>query len=262
MAARPTGMLAQKMPRQPTELTRPPPSTGPRAMLRPSTAPQTPIARARSARSVKVLVMMDMATGLSTDPPTACSTRKATSQPRRSPIAPASSMRLASTIVYAAIVSGRADHGGICTAMNSGRRAPPARPGPARFIWSPPFPSLGASSPPGHCLPVRGSARVARQAPAGGLPERYQFTSAKIAEVDPDLIGGGMPEIIQDGDRSLPSGHPRPWWSRPVHTDVWSLFARMSRYGPVAGGITRHPVSRFSVQPGRSQHFPALSDTA
>ena len=207
-------MLAQKIPRQPTELTRPPPSTGPRAMLRPSTEPQTPIARPRSARSVKVLVMMDMATGLSMDPPTPCSTRKATSQPRpgarlhsqeprvkvaspawktvrrpmRSPSAPASSMRLASTIVYAAIVhcrpateacswrpidgtatltavlssptmntaeqqtasmprrrrrlsSGRADHRGICTAMNSGSRTSSAGPEPTRFIWPPSIPA-------------------------------------------------------------------------------------------------------------------------
>ena len=28
-----------------------------------------------------------------------------------------------------------------------------------------------------------------------------------------------------------------------------------------AGGTTRHRVSRFAVQPGRSQQFPALSDT-
>jgi hypothetical protein len=40
------------------------------------------MARARSAESVNVLVMIDMATGLSIDPPTAWSIRKATSQPR------------------------------------------------------------------------------------------------------------------------------------------------------------------------------------
>jgi hypothetical protein len=33
---------------------------------------------------------------------------------------------------------------------------------------------------------------------------------------------------------------------------VCSMFARMSRYGPVAGGTTRQPVSRFAVQPGTS----------
>jgi hypothetical protein len=48
-------------------------------------------------------------------------------------------------------------------------------------------------------------------------------------------------------------------WRNGTH--VCSMFARMSRYGPVAGGTTRHPVSRFAVQPGTSQHFPALSDT-
>lgn len=43
----------------------------------PTTAPQTPMARARAAGSVKVLVMIDMATGLSIEPPTACTARKA-----------------------------------------------------------------------------------------------------------------------------------------------------------------------------------------
>ena len=37
--------------------------------------------------------------------------------------------------------------------------------------------------------------------------------------------------------------HPRPWWSRPVHTDVCSMFARMSRYGLTAGVIIRYDVS-------------------
>ena len=41
-----------------------------------------PMARARSALSVNVLVMMDIATGLSMDPPMAWSMRKAISQPR------------------------------------------------------------------------------------------------------------------------------------------------------------------------------------
>lgn len=33
---------------------------------------------------------------------------------------------------------------------------------------------------------------------------------------------------------------------------VCSMFARMSRYGPVAGGTTRQPVSQVAVQPGTS----------
>ena len=51
-----------------------PPSTGPSAMLIPTTAPHTPIAWARSRGSSKVLRMIDIATGLSIEPPTACST--------------------------------------------------------------------------------------------------------------------------------------------------------------------------------------------
>src|SRR5579863_2452624 len=46
MAARPTGMFAQKMPRQPTVPTSTPPSTGPSAMDSPNTPSQTPIAGA------------------------------------------------------------------------------------------------------------------------------------------------------------------------------------------------------------------------
>ena len=106
-------------------------------MLRPNTAPHTPMARARSRWSVNVLVMIDMATGLSIDPPTACTIRKATSQPRlgarlqaseptvntarpawkvfrrpiRSAVDPANISRLASTSVYASIVHCRPDTG-------------------------------------------------------------------------------------------------------------------------------------------------------
>ena len=74
-------MFTQKIPRQPTVSTSAPPTSGPRAMLMPTTPPQTPIARARSAGLVKVFVMMDMATGLSIEPPTACIIRNSTSQP-------------------------------------------------------------------------------------------------------------------------------------------------------------------------------------
>jgi hypothetical protein len=70
--------LTQKIARQPTEAIRAPPTIGPSLM--PNTLPQIPIARARSAASVKVLLTIDSATGLSIDPPIACSTRNATSQ--------------------------------------------------------------------------------------------------------------------------------------------------------------------------------------
>jgi hypothetical protein len=81
MAASPTGTLTQKIQRQPTEPISTPPITGPRAMLTPNTLTQMPIARSRAARLVNTLEMIDTATGLSIEPPTACSTRKATSQP-------------------------------------------------------------------------------------------------------------------------------------------------------------------------------------
>jgi hypothetical protein len=57
-AATPTGTFSQKIDRQPRVSTGNPPSSGPAAMLKPTTAPQTPIARARSFGSVKVFVMI------------------------------------------------------------------------------------------------------------------------------------------------------------------------------------------------------------
>ncbi|CAM5677352.1 hypothetical protein SFUMM280S_07552 [Streptomyces fumanus] len=82
-AASPTGRLTQKIERQPTDST-----SRPAAGQRPGghgdadhRAPH-PIARARSRGSVKVLVMIDMATGLSIEPPTACTIRNTTSEVR------------------------------------------------------------------------------------------------------------------------------------------------------------------------------------
>ena len=71
IAASPTGRLIQKIDRQPTEETSVPPTIGPSAIEMPNTAPQTPTACARSRGSVKVLVMIDMATGFIIEPPTA-----------------------------------------------------------------------------------------------------------------------------------------------------------------------------------------------
>ena len=48
-----------------------PPSTGPSAMLSPNIAAYTPIARARSAGSTNTVRMIDIATGLSIEPPIA-----------------------------------------------------------------------------------------------------------------------------------------------------------------------------------------------
>ncbi len=73
--------------RQPTESTSTPPSTGPSAMLMPNSAPQTPIAWARSRGSSNTLRMIDIATGLSIEPPIAWMTRAAMSNPRLGAIA-------------------------------------------------------------------------------------------------------------------------------------------------------------------------------
>ena len=123
-------MLTQKMPRQPTVPMRMPPSTGPSAIDRPNTPSHTPIARARSAGLVNVLVMMPSAGGFSIAPPAPCSRRNAISQPRlgarlhsqdprvnsdrptwkitrrpiRSAAAPENISKLASTMVYPATV--------------------------------------------------------------------------------------------------------------------------------------------------------------
>ena len=65
------GMLTQKMDRQPTVSTSTPPTIGPNPRLIPTTPPHTPMARARSQGSVKSLAMIDIATGLSIEAPTA-----------------------------------------------------------------------------------------------------------------------------------------------------------------------------------------------
>ena len=74
-------MLTQKIARQSIAETRLPPTIGPSAIAIPKTDPQAPIACARSRGSVKVLVMIESATGVSIEAPTACRARKATSRP-------------------------------------------------------------------------------------------------------------------------------------------------------------------------------------
>jgi hypothetical protein len=81
MAATPIGRLTQNTDRQPIPLTSRPPSTGPAAMVIPIADPHMPTALARSRRSVNTLTMIDIATGLSIEPPTACRPRKAISHP-------------------------------------------------------------------------------------------------------------------------------------------------------------------------------------
>src|SRR5215211_398550 len=129
----PIGTLTRKTHRHPPESTSAPPTTGPSTMLIPTTPAHTPIACARSWASSNTLRMIDIATGLSIDPPIAWSTRAATSAPRlgasahssearentarptwntrlrpmRSAVDPASISSEASTSVYASIVHWR-----------------------------------------------------------------------------------------------------------------------------------------------------------
>ena len=70
-ATTPIGTLTKNTARQEIVSISAPPTTGPRAMLRPNTAPQAPMARARSRGSSKTLRMIDIATGLSIEPPIA-----------------------------------------------------------------------------------------------------------------------------------------------------------------------------------------------
>ena len=134
-AAATIGTLIQKTARQPSPSTSAPPKIGPSASARPDTAPNTPIARARSAGTVNVAAMIAIATGLSIVPPAACSARAAISQPMpgarphssdpspnvaspawkirrrptRSAVEPAGTRKQASTRVYASIVHCRPD---------------------------------------------------------------------------------------------------------------------------------------------------------
>ena len=125
MASAQMGRLIQNTERQLTYSMSAPPTIGPSAIEMPTTAPQIPMARARSTLPVNTCVMIDIATGLSIDPPTAWTNRAAISnsmlgarlhnsepaakisrpawntrlRPQRSPAAPESSSSDASTRV-------------------------------------------------------------------------------------------------------------------------------------------------------------------
>ena len=76
-AASPTGTLAKKMARQPTDATRMPPTTGPLARPTPDTAPQTASARRRACGSGKVWAIKASEQAINQAAPTPCATRAA-----------------------------------------------------------------------------------------------------------------------------------------------------------------------------------------
>jgi len=55
---------------------------------------------------------------------------------------------------------------------------------------------------------------------------------------------------------------PRPRWSRPVHIDVCSMFARTPRYAPALLGIRRAARMRAIGHNGSSWHVLALFDSS
>ena len=75
---RPTGTLIRNSQRQPTDDTTRPPSTGPIAGAAITAIPKYPSARPRSAGSNNSKIIA-IATGISSPPPTPCSTRAPTS---------------------------------------------------------------------------------------------------------------------------------------------------------------------------------------
>jgi hypothetical protein len=66
---------------------------------------------------------------------------------------------------------------------------------------------------------------------------------------------------VDSGTRFRPGSRGYSHWSRPDHTHVCSMFARMSRYGPVAAGTRRHRILKGAARSGTSWHDPALADT-
>jgi hypothetical protein len=130
MPTTPGRIVTQNSDRHPQAAARTPPSAGPSAMPTPNVPDHRPIARARTAGLVNVVVMMPIAIGVSADPAAPCSARQAISQPtfgatlqpndatvnitspacstvrrpNRSPMDPEVSIRLAAVIAYAAIV--------------------------------------------------------------------------------------------------------------------------------------------------------------
>ncbi|TWH10350.1 hypothetical protein L618_004000000050 [Rhodococcus rhodochrous J45] len=76
------GRQSRKTLRQPTVLTRTPPTTGPSAVETPAVALHEPSARLRATGSWKVPVSKEIDAGVISEPPMPCSTRQAISSPK------------------------------------------------------------------------------------------------------------------------------------------------------------------------------------
>jgi hypothetical protein len=89
--------------------------------------------------------------------------------------------------------------------------------------------------------------RRVRPCPERASPPR-QWPSSALRSVRPQLE---LRTVTAHGADWRPSARAR----------VYSMFARMSRYGTVAGGTRRQQVLRSAAQSGTSRHVPAPADT-
>ena len=218
IAATPGRTVIQNTERHPRAAASAPPIASPAAMPRPNVPVQTPIARARSAGSVNVAVMMPSDIGVSAAPPAPCSPRNAINQPtpgaklhpseasaytaspawktirrpNRSPTEPAVSIRLAVVIVYAAIVH--------CSPETGVRRPRPIN-GRARFTTVVSTAIMNRLAP--HTATT--AARLARPGGPAAL------TPAKIIVPLPERAGGA---VAARSIRRAPGDGPRR--ARPV----------------------------------------------
>jgi len=80
------------------------------------------------------------------------------------------------------------------------------------------------------------------------LPARHVVGAARAQDVKGEQAGTSCP--------GWPSSAALP---RTRGRDVRSMFARMSRHGPLAAGSARHRLSRFAVPPGTSYPWPGTT---
>jgi hypothetical protein len=100
-------------------------------------------------------------------------------------------------------------------------------------------------------LPARITNRIGHRYPTPGYRWRMIWRQGSIP----------LPLIAQHHVGRSPR-RPRPWWSRPMPTDVCSMFARMPRYTPAASGIRSESRMPATGQNGSSRHVLASLDSS
>jgi hypothetical protein len=97
--------------------------------------------------------------------------------------------------------------------------------------------------------------------------QESQSVSASLARPGSQLACCTAPDPCTfaddaDGLSRLRLRRPRPQWSRPLHVDVCSMFARMPRYAPAPPGIHSAARVRATGQNGSSRHVLTLHDSS